>query len=88
MELPDLKKLNKLITLCRKRGIKVIKIDNIELTLSEDAPAPIKANKKGKYEELPGEKTMTDGWETLTPDQQMFYSVNPMPFEDSEGGNT
>jgi len=38
MNLPDLKQLEKIIILCRKRGVKTIKIDNIELTLNEDIP--------------------------------------------------
>lgn len=38
MQLPDLKALDKIIALCRRRGVKSIKIDNVELTLSEDAP--------------------------------------------------
>lgn len=48
MDLPDLKKLNKIIALCRKQGVKIIKIGNVELTLSEDGPAPSSRSRKAK----------------------------------------
>jgi hypothetical protein len=82
MNLPDLKALDKIIALCRKRGVKVIKIDNIELTLSEEAPVSAykqtKAAKKSAYK-LTKETDPMAGFESdsLTEDQLLFFSVAP-----------
>ncbi len=38
MDLPDLKKLNKLVALCRKQGIKVFELGEMKITLTDDAP--------------------------------------------------
>lgn len=73
----DLKKLDKLIALCRKRGVKVVKVDGLELTLSEEAP--IKSNRKQQktIESSSDAKEAFKASEELTPEQIMFWSSNP-----------
>lgn len=53
MTLPDLKELDKLIALCRKRGISTIKLGEMELTLSEEAPKPTSRKPRNLSTELP-----------------------------------
>jgi len=45
VNLPNLSELSKIIDLCRKKGVESIKIDNVELTLSREAP-PSKYKRK------------------------------------------
>lgn len=67
MTLPDLKALDKIIALCRKRGVKVIKIDNMELTLSDEAPST--RGTKGKATHGEQGQVETDG----PSDEDMLY---------------
>lgn len=74
MTINSLKELDKLIALCRKRGVNNIKIDNIELELGS---APIKTKSAQKLPVYtPGgvdefTKVETD---ELTPEQLLYYS--------------
>lgn len=82
MNLPDLKQLDKLIALCRKRGIKSVKIDNIELTLSEDAPPTRTRGKKAnsvKTSDSSSDTPSEDGWDSLSDEEKLFYSASGMP---------
>jgi hypothetical protein len=71
VQLPDLKALNKLIALCRKQGVKVIKLGDMELTLSDDAP--VKTSKKQEFNHTQGEVD-TD---SLTDEQLLMWSSTP-----------
>lgn len=87
MVVNSLKELDKLIQLCRKRGIQSIKVDNIEMHLGEQKPKTtykkdslIKDWANNPYN--PGEITIPtsipDTIETpdeLTEEQLMFYSA-------------
>lgn len=53
MNLPDLDKLEQVIKLCRKQGVKSIKIDNVELTLADARPIS-KRSKKAQTNEVQG----------------------------------
>lgn len=75
MQLPDLKALDKIIALCRKRGVKSIKIDNVELTLAESAPVSTYKKKAPSLTPQPDSAFETD---TLSPEEMLFWSVSPM----------
>lgn len=83
MNLPDLKQLDKVIALCRKRGVKSIKIDNVELTLSEDAPAKqTRKNKKSNTKEAEQVSATVDtAFESDSPteDELLFWSSVQVP---------
>lgn len=66
MTLPDLKQLEAIIKLCRKNGVHIIKIDNIELTL-KDVP---RGTRRSKGDQEP--KTSQN-----TEDEMLFWS-SPM----------
>lgn len=70
MNLPDLKQLDKIITLCRKRGVKTIKIDNVELTLSDDQP---QSNYKKNQEKKESQGRIDS--EELTEEQLIAWST-------------
>lgn len=75
----DLKELSKLIQLCRKSGVLSIKMEGVELTLTEDAPAPAKPRGKSavksKASEVAGhDKTELEG--ELSAEELMFWSSN------------
>ena len=72
MQLPDIKELDKLIALCRKRGITTIKLGELELTLSEDAPVSKPRGKAAKKPyEAPGEPESFDG---MSEEDRLFWS--------------
>lgn len=76
--LPDSKELNKIIALCRKQGIKTIKIGELELTLSDTVPAAKKPRGKSAVKVNHGEQgeIETDGWESLTEEERLFWSAS------------
>lgn len=73
MNLPDIKHLDKIIALCRKRGVQAIKIDNVEITLGE-APAPERKHraKSTQIDSSPQGEIASD---MLSPEDLMFWSV-------------
>jgi hypothetical protein len=84
MTLPDLKQLNKLIALCRKQGIKTIKMGELELTLSEEAPVKAsRASRKAEPESVQGE---IDAFDSLSDEEKLFWSVTGQTDESSEEG--
>lgn len=88
MTLPELKQLDKIIQLCRKRGVKTIKIDNVELTLSEDAPQTNYKRRKASKDEKDTENSLLDDTlepAQLTEDQLLFWSSG---VNQEEPGNT
>lgn len=79
MKIETIRDLDKVIALCRKRGISAIKIDNIEFAL--DASTPVRANKT-KAEQSHNftshaisAETKIDLPDELTEDQLLFYSA-------------
>lgn len=82
MTLPDLKQLNKLITLCRKRGVTFIKIDGIELSLSESpireatAPRASQSKKKITVKEFIDQALPAD---SPSPEELLFWSAGGVP---------
>ncbi len=71
-DIPDLKYLEKLIALCRKKGVTVVKVGGLELTLSEDAPV---SKPRGKAANKPKEDANPpESFDTLSPEDQLFYS--------------
>jgi hypothetical protein len=87
----DPKELKKLADACRKAGIKSYKADGIEFTLTDEAPAP-SPYKKRKAAKAPietadeGQESPVDldGWDSLSPEEQLFYSSRDPLFEGSE----
>jgi len=63
--MPDLQYVQDLIKLCRKNGVKVVKVGDMELTLSDTPP---KSRRKSESVPPPEE-------EQLTEEELMFYSV-------------
>lgn len=74
MGIPNLKELDRLIALCRKRGVKTVKIDNIELTLGEPVFKPSKTKKSTTSSTFNPELIQTDN---LSSDELLFWSSNP-----------
>lgn len=73
MQIPDLKQLDKLIALCRKRGVKTVKIDNMELTLSDEVPEPPKTRKSATT----APQTIPDTFQSdaISDEEMLFWSV-------------
>lgn len=80
MNLPDLKELSRVIALCRKQGVKSIKIDNVELTLHDVAPTPTKRRKQVKLPENLGSDDQYTSEEPTELDM-LFYSAGGVPDE-------
>ena len=74
MNLPDLKQLDKLIALCRKRGIKSVQIDNLKIELG-DAPEQ-RSTKKAQAISQVEEDFESDA---LTDEQLLHWSVTNLP---------
>lgn len=79
MNLPDLKALDKIIALCRKRGVKEIQIGDVRIALGDEIPQS--AYKAKKEASLPIADPLSDP-EALTEEQALFYSV-----QSAEGSN-
>lgn len=84
-QLPDIKKLKKLATACRKSGIHSLKIHTdgtlefqLDTNFSPEQPKPVKAKQNpAQYSDGQFES------DTLTEEQLMFYSSDPLVSEDS-----
>ena len=73
MELPNLKELKSLIALCRKTGVKVVKVGNLELTLADHAPT---AHKRGK----PPSNEPSEASEAIpSAEEMLFWSTQDVP---------
>ena len=80
MKIESLKDLDKLMTLCRKRGVNAIEIDNIKFNLG---PEISQVNRQAHNNPIvtgtfdPGEITMPDKIETeeISGDDLLFYSA-------------
>lgn len=74
----NLKELQKLISLCRKSGVLSIKMEGVELTLSEEqaaAPKPRgKAAQKAAAEAPTRDRIELEG--EMTPEQLLYWSTH------------
>ena len=82
MTIPDLKELKKVIELCRKLGVDLIKVDGVEIHLGmtpvRDFPTQ-QESIKPSTSYAPGgitEEVKIDIPAELTPEQLLFYSTN------------
>jgi len=83
MNLPDLKDLEKVIDLCRKKGVGSITIGEIKLELREEAPpSNYKKRKANAQEPDPVDPYSNFPAGTLTEEQLMYYSAGGIPEED------
>ncbi len=81
----NLKELQKLISLCRKSGVLSIKMEGVELTLSEETPAAPKPRGKAAQKAATANAPSRDPIELegeMTPEQLMYWSTN---YVDAEG---
>lgn len=86
MNLPDLKDLEKVIDLCRKKGVASITLGDVKLEIREEAPQSNYKKRKEKME-LVGSADPSDPYAnfpegTLTEEQLMFYSSGGVPEND------
>lgn len=86
MKLESLKDLDKLLLLCKKRGVKTMKIDNLEFHLD---PTPVTSSKTTNQLKETGAELNTPGFmdpgpitppaevatDSLTDEQLLFYSA-------------
>lgn len=83
METFDLKDLSKLLTLARKHGVKTLKIDGIEFTLSDMHPQPAKPRGKSAAKAAstaPSQSEVAAALEReLSPEELLFWSSNYDP---------
>lgn len=93
MQLPDLKKLDQLLALLRKRGVQSIEIDGIKLVLGS---IPDKAKRQAKAAPIAAPALdlnpldpVSDGWDSLSEEQKLMWSVGelkvPTPGDESPG---
>lgn len=84
MTINSLKELDKLMLLCKKRGIEKIKIDNIEFTIDattepKEYIAPLAATLPGVFDPTQGIRVDAPDIRTpdqLTEEQLLYYSAN------------
>jgi len=83
------KELKALAKACRDAGIKSYKADGVEFTLTEDAPQSPYKKRKAKASPIDPnvapDLVDTDGWDTLSEEQKLFYSSHDPLFESPEG---
>ena len=86
----DPKELKKLAKACREAGIKSYKADGLEFTLSDEPPAP-SPYKKRKASAIPealsqpdNKEIETDGWDSMSEEQKLFYSSRDPLFENAD----
>jgi 5'-3' exonuclease len=83
MEIKSLKELEMLMQMCAKRGVKSIKIDNIEFHIQDGYEAPTKRAKTAKRQTpnyYPGvitEDTRVEMPDVLTDEQLIGWSTGP-----------
>lgn len=73
----DLKQLDQLIKLCRKRGVTSVKIGDVELHLNQDQPQPrrqVSAKAKADQAYSPV-SDMIESEQELSEEELLFYSV-------------
>lgn len=84
MSLPTPAELKKLATACRKSGIKHFKCGDVEFTLGEEVVKQSQKSPKAESKQsIFNDNIETEGWNELTDEQKMFYSVGGMPVDGS-----
>jgi len=85
IQLPDLKDLEKVIDLCRKKGVSSITLGEMRLEIREEAPpsAYKKRKQNQEFNEIDPINPYANFPSTeLTPEQLMFYSSGGLPEDD------
>lgn len=76
--LPTAKELKKLAAACRKAGITHFKQGDLELTISEEAPANVRKNGRlaaVSANSVQSDQIETDGWDSLSEEDKLFWSA-------------
>lgn len=76
MTLPDLKQLDKMIQLCKKRGVQSVEINGLKLVFAEE---PSKPTRSRKAKSTQGSGEVDDGKiesDSLTEQQLLMWSVS------------
>lgn len=84
MKIDSIKDLDRILVLCRKRGVRSIKIDNVEFQLDDSMPQESKSRNTSKVTPTYAPGGITEDTkittETLEGDQLLFYSSDPTLF--------
>lgn len=80
MQLPDLKELDRVLALCRKRGVQKFRIGELELTLSDEVP---QSNYKRQQQEAVSQ--VEEDYKELTPEELLMWSALPAGPVTNEG---
>lgn len=83
MELPDLKSLDKILALCRKRGVQVIEIGELRITLG-DTPVRHTSVKKSEQSKYSIQGEVVDSPNTPTEEELLFWSSGESSASDSD----
>lgn len=89
MKIETLRELDKLIKLCRKRGVTNLKAEGLELSLSESEPVTQTSNKKSnKINRLQNTPTLDSIEEDALSEQDALFwsSDSQMPLSESITG--
>lgn len=68
----NLKELKQITSFCKKNGVFKLKTADFELELSKDSFSI-------QRESVVQDNPITQGWDTLTPEQQILWSSTPTP---------
>ncbi len=84
MTISNLKELEQLMKLCKKQGVPLIKIDNIEFQIDTTPVVTAKKASKAVAGEViaPGgitDSTKVESFDALTDEQKLFWSVGQQP---------
>lgn len=78
MQLPDLKELDRVLALCRKRGVKIFTIGEISITLTDEIP-------QSNYKRQQETKPLEDDYQEPTPEELLMWSALPTGPVTNEG---
>lgn len=81
MPIPDLKELDALIALCRKRGVKSLSCDGIQLELGDLPPKTPRRQRS----EAPSDPLAAPDWDALSPEEKLLWSAVPTGKQVGEG---
>lgn len=83
IKIPDLKDLERVIELCRKKGVSSITLGDVRLEIREEAPkSNYKKRKENELEHNPIDPYANFPTDNLTEEQLMFYSSGGLPEND------
>lgn len=75
----DPKSLKKLAKQLRTAGIKSYKCADFEMVLADETPVVSKRPRRKLSPNDTSQPTETDGWDSLTEEQKLYYSVSGEP---------